>query len=187
MNLEINDTNLEKIQNDFLRIADEILNHHILQISQVKFRILKIEFYFYNHSNHKDENTHALKYKRAQQRQLLKNQWYLHKITINPKCTYKGIDYTFGNGKNYGGILIKEVINIDTKQIFSQSKFIDELISILKPSTKEDFIKIIEQENKLHFKKEKLEIFPIQQSKRKGIVHKSFQNSNYAFSIKLNS
>ncbi len=187
MNLQINDTSLQTIQTNFLRIANEILNHHILKISQEKFRVLKIEFYFYNHSNHKDKNSHALKYKRAQQRQILNHQWYLHKITINPKCTYKGIDYTFGDGKSYGGILIKEVININTKQIFSQSKFIDELILILKPSAKESFVQMIENENKLQFNKEKLEYFPIKKSTRKGLVKQSFQNSNYAFSIKSSS
>ncbi len=183
MNLEIDDRDIKSIEDDFLRIADEILNHRIIKASSQRYRILKIEFYFYNHHNHKDENSHACKYERARERQLLCGAWYLHKISINPKYNYKGLDYTFGDSKNYGGILIKEVVNIISKKIFSQSKFIDELIGVLRPSSKEQFLKMIENENKIRLIKEEMQNYEIERLPRKGLSKETFKESKYAFSI----
>ncbi len=185
LNLQIDETNLQTIENDFLRIANEILNNYILHVDKEKYRILNIEFYFYNHTNHKDYNSHALKYKRAKERLMLSGKWYLHKMSINLKYTYKGLDYTFGNGKIYGGILIKEAMNIKTKKIFSQSNFVNELISVLKPFSKESFLNIVENSNKIKFEQESLKQFDIQKSKRKGLVKNSFRDSEYAFKIKI--
>ena len=36
-------------------------------------------------------------------------KWYLHNLNTNVEFRRKGIDYTFGDEVNYGGILIKEV------------------------------------------------------------------------------
>jgi hypothetical protein len=184
LNLSINETSLTTIENDFLKISDEILNRHVLQVSHEEYRIINVEFYFYNHDNHKDENSHALKYKRAKERQLLKAKWYLHKKSINPKNSYKGLDFTFGNGVYYGGILIKEVINIKTKIKFTQSKFIDELIRVLQPSCEEDFLNIIEKDEQLKFIKKDMRRLDIQTLPRKGLVHETFKKSNYAFMLK---
>ena len=184
MDLTINETNLETIEKDFFRIANEILNKHTFHVKSKKYKISNIEFYFYNNTNHKDENSHALKYKRAKERQLLNAQWYLHKISINPKYKHKGLDFTFGNGKSFGGILIKEIINIESNIKLSQSKIIDELIEVLKPSSKEEFLKMIERDEQILLKSTKDRSQNIEASPRKGLVNETFKNSNYAYKSK---
>jgi len=184
LDLTINDTSIKTIEKDFYRIANEILNEHILLVNSKKYRISNIEFYYYNNTNHQDENSHALKYKRAKNRQLLNAVWYLHKISINPKYKHKGLDFTFGNGTSFGGILIKEVICIESNKKFSQSKFIDELIDILKPSSKEDFLAMVETNEKIKFKNIDIESKDIETSPRKGLVNETFKNSHYAYKLK---
>ena len=184
MNLTINQTNLQTIEEDFMRVAEEILNTHILQVDSEEYRISNIEFYFYNHTNHKDENSHALKYNRAKERQLLNSKWYLHKISINPNYKHKGLDFTFGDGVSFGGILIKEAINIRNNIKFSQSKFIDELVDILKPNSKEEFLKMIETDEKIMFIKKIIENKSIEALPRKGLVNETFKDSNYAYRLR---
>ena len=186
MNLKINSTNLTTIKKSFEDIAEQILNYYILDINENKYRITNIEFYYYNKNIHQDINSHSLKYQRAKERQLLSAKWYLHKISINENFNYKGIDYTFGDGENYGGILIKEVMALNKdRTIFTQSKFIDELISILAPNTKEEFLKMIEQDNKINFKyKENIPKYKILNWTRKGLTKKDkFSNMGYAFKV----
>lgn len=186
MNLKINDTNLTTIKESFLEIAEQILNYYILDVNGKQYRIKNIEFYYYNENKHPDQNSHSLKYKRAKERQILNAQWYLHKISINKKYNYKGLDYTFGDGKNYGGILIKEVVELNNyENKFSQSNFINEIIDILKPTSKDDFLKMIENDNKINFKyKEKIPKYNILAWTRKGLTKEDkFINSGYAFKL----
>ncbi len=186
MNLEINSTNLTTIKKSFENIAEQILNYYVLDINEKKYRITNIEFYYYNENIHPDINSHSSKYKRAKERQCLNAKWYLHKVSINKKSNYKGIDYTFGDGKNYGGILIKEAVSLNKdKTIFPQSKFIDELIDILNPKTKEEFLKMIEQDNKIKFEyKENIPKYNILNWTRKGLTKKDeFSNMGYAFKV----
>jgi len=186
MNLKINSTNLTTIKKSFENIAEEILNYHILDINENKYRITNIEFYYYNEDIHQDINSHSLKYKRAKERQILNAKWYLHKISINKNSNYKGIDYTFGDGQNFGGILIKEVISLNKdKTVFTQSKFIDELINVLEPKTKEEFLSMIEQSNKINFEyKENIPKYNILNWTRIGLTKKDkFINMGYAFKV----
>jgi hypothetical protein len=183
MNLTIDETNLRTIEASFLRIANEILNEHIILVDFKKYRVVSIEFYFYNNTNHKDENSHALKYHRAKERQLLHAKWYLHKISINPKYKHKGLDFTFGNGESFGGILIKEIMDIDNDIKFTQSKLVDEFIRVLKPSSKEEFLEMIEINEKIKFEKINIERKNIEVSPRKGLVNDSFKNNHYAYKV----
>ena len=184
MDLTIDETNVKTIEASFLRIANEILNKHLLFVNSKKYRVTAIEFYFYNSTNHKDENSHALKYNRAKERQLLHAKWYLHEISINPKYKHKGLDFTFGNGENFGGILIKEILDIDHNITFTQSKLIDEFIQILKPSSKEEFLKMVEIDERIQFRSVKIDEQDIEAKPRKGLVKESFKNSNYSYRIK---
>ncbi len=185
MNLRVDNTNLETIESSFNTMAESILNSHLLDVKGHKYRVINIEFYYYNESIHKDENSHALKYKRAAERQLLNSAWYLHKVSINPKYKHKGIDFTFGDGKNYGGILIKEVIKESTKEKFSQSKFVDELKDVLQPKDEKDFLKLIEDDKSLNFEECEIRKLFIDKNKRKGLVNETFKDSEYAFKVVL--
>jgi hypothetical protein len=186
MNLNIDETNIETIEKSFSRIANEILNEHLLFVGPKKYRVTAIEFYFYNHTNHKDENIHSVRsiQTRAKERQILQGKWYLHKISISPTYKRKGLDLTFGNGKNFGGILIKEIMDIDNNIKFTQSKLVDEFIKVLKPTSKEEFLDMIEKDDKVQLKKANIEKKEIISTPRKNLANDTFKDSNYAYSIK---
>lgn len=86
-----NQVNLEA---HFDKVARLILNHAILKAGEIIFRFTEIEFYFYNEAYHKDPfiHKHAL--------QKLTGHWYFHG---------SGLDITFGDGINFGGILIRGI------------------------------------------------------------------------------
>jgi hypothetical protein len=147
--LKIDNSNIESIEKSFSDIAEQLLNEYILEVDEKRFRIKNIEFYYYNEDIHKDTNSHCCRYKRAKQRQILCNEWYLHKISINRKNYFKGIDYTFGDGHNYGGILIKEVESLADGKVYYQSTFIDYVIKLLDPKTEFEFLKMVEDDKRL--------------------------------------
>ncbi len=71
------------------------------------------------------------------------------------------------------------------KNKFSQSKFIDEIINELKPKTKEEFLKMIEQDRKIDFSHEpNIPKYHILRWTRKGLTKEDkFKNMGYAFKI----
>ncbi|MBN1184308.1 MAG: hypothetical protein JXB49_18605 [Bacteroidales bacterium] len=85
------DNSLEK---HFNTVAYLIMNHSILEIDKNSYRLTEIEFYFYNEDFHEDPYIHKHRL------QLMTGQWYFHG---------SGLDITFGDGKNYGGILIRGI------------------------------------------------------------------------------
>jgi len=180
MNLKINDTNLETIEESFFQIANELINKHVLVANNSIYRISNLEFYYFNETDHADENCHK------KERQLLNSKWYLHKNSIDLKYNRKGIDFTFGDGSNYGGALIKETTRIDDNTKFSQSKFVDELIYVLDPSDANDFTNKIQENEELQFeKREDLKQYKIYQWKRIGLTKEIFKDSPYAFKVLL--
>ena len=66
----------------------------------------------------------------------------------------------------------------------SQSKIIDEFIEVLKPSSKEEFLKMIEIDEQVLLQNTKDRSQNIEASPRKGLVNKTFINSNYAYKSK---
>ncbi|MEA3362948.1 MAG: hypothetical protein U9Q61_06720 [Thermodesulfobacteriota bacterium] len=176
---------VDKIDECFYAIANELINNHVLIVGNSSYQISNVEFYYYNQECHRDENCHSLKSKRAKDRQLLNSKWYVHKKSINPKYKRKGIDFTIGDGTNLGGVLIKEVIRIEDNTKFTQSKFIDELISILNPTNPDHLIKMIEEEELLKFKmNEGRKKHNILKDKRVGLAKETYKNNLYAFRIK---
>lgn len=171
------------IENSFHKIAKFLINEHNLEVGNSIYQLSNIEFYYYNEKLHRDENCHSLKYKRAKIRQLLNSEWYVHKESINEKFRRKGIDFTCGDGESYGGILIKEVIRIEDNKKLSQSKFVDELICVLKPKDSDEFIKMIEEQNELTFIKSDQKNLRIEKCPRVGLAKATYKDSFYAFKI----
>jgi len=89
--------NEEKIEEDFQRIANDLLNNWILKVGNALYRITEIEFY-YSGNSHKDSYIHG------HELQQQKGKWYFHG---------SGIDITFGDGNTYGGILIRAIYKIN--------------------------------------------------------------------------
>ncbi len=95
--LDIDTTSKETVKKSFARIAEILFNDYQLQVNDNFYRLIDIEFYYHSLSVHKDIYTHGKGI------QLQKGKWYFHN---------SGIDITIGNGKDYGGILIRAIAKL---------------------------------------------------------------------------
>lgn len=94
INLTITPQTLEQ---DFARIANELMNNWILAVNETFYRITEIEFYcksILEDGPIKDPYTHG------HTEQMKSGTWYFHG---------SGIDLTFGSIDYYGGILIRAI------------------------------------------------------------------------------
>ena len=109
--LQVNFDNRETILNDFDRIADKFRKDVNIKINKSYYRITDFEFYTFS-EKFPDPQTHKNKL------QLENGKFYLHS---------SGIDITFGDGINYGGILIRGVIKLydgaEQESGFSKEQF----------------------------------------------------------------
>jgi hypothetical protein len=90
--------NHDKIDADFQRIANDLLNNWVLKIENALYRITEIEFYYKNGEFHNDTYIHG------HDLQKQKGKWYFHG---------SGIDITFGNDNAHGGILIRAICQVN--------------------------------------------------------------------------
>jgi hypothetical protein len=80
---------------------------------------------------------------------LTQNQWYFHRAGKHPNSkykggTYKGLDLTFGNPNQYGGILIRAIQSItDQRVIDGPSKVVDEILRLTGVNRIEELVKNI--------------------------------------------
>ena len=93
--------NVNAIDNDFKRIANDLLNKWVLKVEDALYRITELEFYYTNGKSHNDSYIHG------HDLQKQKGKWYFHG---------SGIDLTFGNGETSGGILIRAICKINDTQ-----------------------------------------------------------------------
>lgn len=94
--LQVNFKNRETILQDFDRIAEKFGKDVNIKINNVFYRITDFEFYAFS-ENFPDPQTHK------NNLQLENGKFYLHS---------SGIDITFGDGINYGGILLRGVVKL---------------------------------------------------------------------------
>lgn len=106
INLDINCESKKTINQSIDTIAEKLFKDFKLQVNQSFYRLIDIEFYYYAEGVHEDIYAHQ------HQAQLESGKWYFHA---------SGIDITFGNGKNFGGILIRALGKVSNKG--QQSKF----------------------------------------------------------------
>ena len=98
MNLEINTSSEETIIASFKAIATKLFTDYKLIVNDKQYRFLDLEFYY--HADKDFEDIYAHKHPH----QLENSKWYSHG---------SGMDITFGNNKNHGGILIRAIAEID--------------------------------------------------------------------------
>ncbi|RZK57189.1 MAG: hypothetical protein EOO87_03530 [Pedobacter sp.] len=106
MYLEVNSSSEENVINSFRNIARTLLSDYKLLVNDKHYRFLDLEFYYYAESDFEDVYAHK------HHHQLKNGKWYAHG---------SGIDITFGDGKNHGGILVRAIGEIDkdaTKEKF---------------------------------------------------------------------
>lgn len=108
------------IENDFIEIANKILNQMILIINGRKFRICEIEMYLKS-SNHPDNYTHS----NPDQKSF--GKFYFHKYSNGTfkSGTWKGVDIVLGNETKYFGILIRSMVELDQNFKPKFSEFIE--------------------------------------------------------------
>lgn len=94
--LNVNFLSRETIFKSFNQIADTISNNVQIKINEAYYRIIDFEFYCFG-DQFQDPHT----YKSTQQ--LENGNFYLHA---------SGIDITFGDGTNYGGILLRSIVKL---------------------------------------------------------------------------
>ena len=95
--LNVNFENQETILQSFDRIAHKISKDIQIKINDARYRIVDFEFYTYSDAM-PDPHTYKSKH------QLERGKFYLHS---------SGVDITFGDGVNHGGILLRGVIRLD--------------------------------------------------------------------------
>jgi hypothetical protein len=114
INLTIDKKNID---NDFNRIASELMNNWILKVESKKYRIAEIEFYFKS-DFHNDIYIHG------HDLQKRKEKWYFHG---------SGVDITFGSNEFYGGILIRAIYDLtNQKYIYGPLNSVTEIFSNVK-------------------------------------------------------
>ncbi len=89
MNFQIRSNSEE----DFQKIAEELINHHILKVNETEIRFCDLEFYWNDGANHQDKSTHPHNYENGQ---------------LRPHSS--GFDIALKNENGYGGILIRGII-----------------------------------------------------------------------------
>lgn len=99
-NLKKVNCSVEELQCLFYKVSKNIMNNYILQIHDLKIELKELEFYFFDCEKHPDIYVHQNEIQKD-----TSNFLYVHDSWGN----YGGIDLTFGNGKYYGGILIRGI------------------------------------------------------------------------------
>jgi len=109
--LKVNFESRETILNDIDKIANKFCHDVYIKVNTSCYRITDFEFYTYS-EKFPDPQTHKNKL------QLENGKFYLHS---------SGVDITFGDGVNYGGILLRSVIKMydgtDDKSGFLKEQF----------------------------------------------------------------
>ncbi len=100
----------KELEKHFAKVADQILNKHVMWINSKPYRLLEIEFYL-NSQNHPDTFTHG------DPMQAKRGEWYFHRQKNTYKAgTYKGLDIAFGQGdSSKGGILLRAMLSLNPK------------------------------------------------------------------------
>ncbi|MCH8554567.1 MAG: hypothetical protein LAT76_05365 [Schleiferiaceae bacterium] len=86
---------------NFETIAEMLFNKCVIKTENATYRFFEIEFYW-NAEEHKDESTYKRKHVDPEA-----GQWFFH---------YSGVDIAMRNKHGYGGILIRGLYNIATKE-----------------------------------------------------------------------
>lgn len=126
-NLKIDFTSKKTIVGSIEDLANSIANDFVLKINSSIYQIIDFEFYVYSEEQFRDPFTHR------NVQQLRSGTLYLHP---------SGVDITCGDGVNYGGILLRSIVKLNStneslvgivKQFEGPQIVVSELFSNLYP------------------------------------------------------
>ena len=153
-NIEKSNGSVEEMQCIFYETAKELMNNYVLKIEDdIEVELKEVEFYYYDKNKHPDDYTHG----HNLQKECCK--LYVHG---------SGLDITFGNGKYYGGILIRG-IKINGKYVAGPGKVMQKIakeLGIIKKDNEKFNYEELQQKldnlyesNKIYLNDNKQEIF----------------------------
>jgi hypothetical protein len=92
-------------EDEFVKIANELLNNYAIQNHDSIYRLIEVEFYWTS-PNHKDFSTYDRKHVDPKH-----GDWFFH---------YSGVDIALKNEKikGFGGILIRGIYSLKEKNIY---------------------------------------------------------------------
>lgn len=99
--IEKSNHTVKNMQQIFYNSAHEIMNDYKLMLNNIEFELTEIEFYYFDCNKHCDIYVHQNELQKETNGFL-----YAHE---NSWGNYGGIDFTFGNGHYFGGILIRGI------------------------------------------------------------------------------
>lgn len=112
----------ESAANWFGHIGERLLNESHLLVGNQPHRLTEVEVYYYGQA-HKDPFAHR------DPIQLHCGRWYFHRSHGAYRSgSFKGLDLSFGDGDNYGGVLIRGLEKPDGALIDGPSLCVDYLL-----------------------------------------------------------
>jgi len=93
------DNDILKIENLFSEFTQNLMNNYSLNIDNKLYEFTELEYYYSNDNHHKDPYVHT------DEKQKNEKSLYVHRMPWGRG----GIDLTFGDGRFFGGILIRGI------------------------------------------------------------------------------
>lgn len=99
------------VSENFLYLADRILNYTVLMINGAPHRICEIEFYL-------NSPTHTDGYVHGHTDQTKKGTWYFHRFNNGTykAGNYKGVDIVLGSPNEHAAVLIRAIYDINNQK-----------------------------------------------------------------------
>jgi hypothetical protein len=140
----INATKLE-VEQHFVELINILMNEYILIINNVSHQLLEVELY-YTSQQHPDPYTHL------NPDQTTSGYFHFHKAGNQPQSKYKGgsykgldisVGYNDNINKTYGGILIRSIQNLESKEIIvGPCKSVDYILQQCKVNSIEELTQL---------------------------------------------
>lgn len=114
------------VAENFTYLADRILNYTLLMIHGRVHRICEIEFYLHSRK-HPDPYVHN------HIDQIKKGTWYFHRHNTGTykNGTFKGMDLVLGDPTSYAAILIRSVLDVESRKLIEgPCRCVDHILSL---------------------------------------------------------
>ena len=161
----------QKVELSFENIALELINNYDLKINNKRYQLAELEFYFFC-KEHPDGYTYN-------------HNEHAGKLRFH----YSGVDITLRskNDNGYGGILVREIIDLETTlSITGPLKVVLEISKSFTSIFEKNTIQFVDAIQKRDYQKD-LNIITTERINLKKIIeHNKYQKSKYRFKLKNN-